>query len=389
MKEAIERSQPGNHSAARGSRQGSLSLAPDCNNKMPMQLDHVRRIYVRAPNWVGDLVMATSAFRRVREAFPEAHICCGVRPFLRPLLSGASWFDEYLDVPKARGVRGLLRQVRELKDKRCDLAIVLPNSLETGLVPFLARVPLRLGYRQGRPFLMNLGLRARSNRKLFVRHGPRRIPKPMPFYYEDLLDELGLARVDVHPVLAITADERRFIDAWLAQRAVPSDARIALLNAGANYGGSKLWEPERWTQLALLLRARGLTPIFLAGPNDKELVQKIAGDAQAIAAVDPVLPVDTLKPLVERAALMVTTDAGPRHIAVAFHVPVVCLMGPNDPRYTSYCLDESIVIRKELPCSPCQLKVCPLGRRNCMKFITVDEVVAAADQLLARFPRAT
>ena len=353
-----------------------------------MERRDVRRIFVRAPNWVGDLVMATSAFRRIRESFPDAHIACAVRPFLKPLLHGSKWFDEFLEAGKAGGIRGLFRQVRELRQRAFDLAIVLPNSLETGLVPFLARVPRRLGYRQGRPGLMNLGLRAQGNRGLLRRHGPRRVPKPMPYYYEDLLDVLALPRVDIRPTLAITAEERAFLAGWLARHGVEDGRRLALLNAGASYGASKLWEVDRWVRVAREVTSKfGLLPILLAGPNDKDLVVEIARKAGALAAVDPSLPVDTLKPLCERADLMITTDAGPRHLAVAFRVPVVCLMGPNDPRYTEYCMDETIVVRKEIECSPCQLKVCPLGHRRCMTEITVEEVLVAAEQVIARSPK--
>src|SRR5262249_22511076 len=178
----------------------------------------VRRIYVRAPNWVGDLVMATSAFRRVREAFPKAHIACGIRPFLRPLLNGTTFFDEFLAAPKGGGLPGLIRQVRELREREFDLAVVLPNSLVTALVTYLAGIPRRLGYRQGRPGLLNLGLHVASNRRLWVRHGPRRVPKPMPYYYEELLDLLDVPRVELRPVLVTTEDERSRIERWLEER---------------------------------------------------------------------------------------------------------------------------------------------------------------------------
>jgi heptosyltransferase-2 len=87
---------------------------------------------------------------------------------------------------------------------------------------------------------------------------------------------------------------------------------------------------------------------------------------------------------VRRGTLMVTGDTGPRHLAVAFDRPVVCLIGPNDPNYTNYCLERTTLIRKDLPCSPCQRKVCPLGHHRCMRDITVAEVEAAGIDLLRR-----
>ncbi|MFA6344783.1 MAG: glycosyltransferase family 9 protein, partial [Syntrophales bacterium] len=90
-----------------------------------------------------------------------------------------------------------------------------------------------------------------------------------------------------------------------------------------------------------------------------------------------------LKPLIQRCNLLVTNDTGPRHIAVAFGVPVVVIMGPTDPRYTSANLDKSVVIRKTLDCSPCHKKVCPWDHR-CMTEIRPEEVLGEAIKLLER-----
>jgi heptosyltransferase-2 len=340
-----------------------------------------RRIFVRAPNWVGDLVMATPAFARIRAGYPDAHITVGLRPYLRTLLDGNAWFDEVVDLPKS-GALGLWRQARALRRSGFDLAIVLPNSPSAGLLALLAGIPVRLGYRQGRPLLMNMGLRAPRARRLFGR-GPRRVPSPMPRYYHALLDLLGLPPGGERGELAVTADERERCDRWFAERGVPAAAPVVAMNAGASFGASKMWEPRRFARVASALRARGYVVVLLSGPGEVDTVRAIAAESGALAAIDPILPVGMLKPMIQRAALLVTTDSGPRHVAVAFDVPVVCLIGPTDSRYTDYCLDKTILLRKDLDCVPCQKKVCPLGHHDCMNEIAVDEVLAAADRLLA------
>jgi heptosyltransferase-2 len=354
---------------------------------MPRRFDPstVRRIFVRAPNWVGDLVMATASFARIRAAFPEAHIACGLRPNLRPLLAGTTWFDELVDTPRAGGLAGLRAQVRAMRERRYDLAVVMPNSLETALVPFLARVPGRLGYRQGRPLLLTMGPKARVRRRWFQRRvGPRRVPEPMPQYYRKLLDGLGIPGDELHPHLAVTSAERQWVAQDLAARGVPAESRLLLLVVGANYGSSKLWLPERFAEAARhFQQAHGMRALVVVGPAEVELGERIAREADALALTQPVLPLDKLKALVERSALMITGDTGPRHVAVAFDKPVVCLMGPSDPDYTDYCMERTALIRKDLPCSPCQRKVCPLGHHRCMRDITVAEVIAAGERLLA------
>lgn len=348
--------------------------------------DTVARIWVRAPNWLGDFVMATASFRRLRDAFPKAHITVGMRPFLRDLLRGSDWFDEVVDTPSFRSPAALWRQVSAMRRQRFDLAVVLPNSPATGLVPFLARVPRRLGYRQGRPGLMNLGRKANVRRRWFQRRqGPRRWPTPMPNYYHDLLDELGLPPGGVHPELFVTDEAEAWVDEHLRSLAIDPGTPLVLLTVGANYGASKLWMPERFSAAARRLQdERGMRALVLVGPKEVDLGNKIAAEGDAIAMTDPVLRLDRLLALVRRSALMITGDTGPRHLAVAFDRPVVCLMGPNDPNYTSYCMEHQIVIRKELECSPCQRKICPLGHHECMRQITVDEVLREGDALLAR-----
>lgn len=327
--------------------------------------------------------MATSAFARLRRGFPRARITCGLRGYLRPLLSGEDWFDRVVETPRAGGLRGLLQQIAEMRKSAYDLAIVLPNSMETGLVPFLAGVPLRLGYRQARPGIMNLGLKSPRTRGFLRRRGPRRVPEPMPIYYARLLDVLGLPPGGTRGELRVSDVERGALADWMKARGMQPEARPVLLTAGASFGASKLWDPERFAAVARHFQEkRGLPCVVLAGPREVALADGIARSSGAVAATDPVLPLDLLKALVERCSLMVTGDTGPRHIAVAFDRPVVCIMGPSDPRYTSYCLEKTAVLRVELDCSPCQRPVCPLGHHDCMRLVTVAEVVEAGERLL-------
>jgi len=354
--------------------------------KSTVDLSRVRRIWVRAPNWLGDVVMATASFARVRAAFPEAHVTAGMRGFLRPLVADSGFFDALVETPRMKGVGALWREVQAMRAQRFDLAIVLPNSLATGLVPFLAGVPLRLGYQQGRPGLMNLGARASVRRRWWQkREGPRRWPSPMPEYYRDLLDLLGLPEGGVHPQLTVTPQDEAWVDEHLRSLGVAPDARLLQLVVGANFGASKLWVPERFAAVARHFQERhGMRALVLVGPSEVELGERIATEGGAIAMSKPVLGLDKLKALVRRATLMVTGDTGPRHLAVAFDRPVVCLIGPTDSNYTNYCMEQTVLIRKELECAPCQKKVCPLGHHRCMRDITVEEVIAAGERLLAR-----
>jgi heptosyltransferase-2 len=82
--------------------------------------------------------------------------------------------------------------------------------------------------------------------------------------------------------------------------------------------------------------------------------------------------------------LSVSTDSGPRHIAAAFGVPTVALVGPIDPLCGRSDPRRCVEIRLDLPCSPCGRRVCPLGHNDCMRRITPEQVGEAALALLAR-----
>src|SRR5207249_12004211 len=100
---------------------------------------------------------------------------------------------------------------------------------------------------------------------------------------------------------------------------------------------------------------------------------------------DVPLSLGLTKACVRRADLLVTTDSGPRHFAAAFDRPVVTLYGPTHIAWTETYYPGAVDLQKKVACGPCQLRVCPLDHR-CMKELTPDEVFAAAERLLDRFP---
>jgi len=356
---------------------------------MKINAKKIEKVFVRAPNWLGDVIMATPSFARIRSAFIDAEITCGIKPGHQAILDGSRSFDAYMPMKGQKGRRAFFEDVRRLREKDFDLAILFPNSLSSALMCLVAGVPYRLGYTQGRRLLMTHGLKARiPKRRDGKRFGPRRVPVPMPQYYAALLDTQDMPLVDFHPLLRITDEEESQAAACLDRLGIGPEEDLILLNPGAAFGSSKLWYPENWARLADSLQDR-LGPrarqLVLVGPGEEEIARAITARSQTQiqAAIDPLIPLGPLKAVVRRARIMVTTDSGPRHIAVAFDRPHVVLMGPTHPDYTSATLDHGVVIRHEVDCGPCHLKTCPLDHR-CMTLITPDEVLAASLNLLSR-----
>jgi heptosyltransferase-2 len=333
------------------------------------------RILVRVPTWVGDAVMATPVFRALRAAHPAAEIVLEGRPVLEELLRGLASFDRWLADPGA-GARGLLARARRIRRERCDWAVLLPDSPRAALGPFLARVPRRVGYSRDplRRVLLTDSLDP-------PRQGGRRVPVPMTERYLRITRRLGVPDRGTHLELAVDPGARERVEARLCGLGVAPGEPVAAVTPGAGFGSSKLWPPEHFAAACDGLAARlGLRPVLAPGPGEGEIAARIQTQSGAGVRLDPG-GLAELVALVERSALVLTNDTGPRHIAVALNRPAVVLMGPTDPEITAQHLERQRVLREPVACSPCQLKTCPIDHR-CLTRLSPERAVAAAAELL-------
>ncbi len=343
------------------------------------------RILVRAPNWVGDVVMATPLLRTLRESQPRARISVLALPSGAAVLEGLRTFDEtivYRRKDEHAGLSGMLRLAKDLRARRFDLAVCCPNSFSQALLLRLAGIPRRLGWSYGgRGFLL-------TDRLAPEMRGHRRVPRPMPQYYLDLARRLGCEVLSPHAQLAATPAGEEEAARFLEGRGVADGTPLVGFNVGAAFGPSKLWNARGFAGVAEgLRRARGMRPVVLCGPGEEKLGREIedvvGGDV--VRTSDGVLSLAGLKSLVRRLRLLVTTDTGPRHFAIAFDVPYVCVMGSTDPQMTDQPEARGEVVRLDppLPCMPCHEKVCPLGHHRCLEDLGPAPVLAACDRVLA------
>src|SRR3954467_6527766 len=109
-----------------------------------------QRILVKEVNWLGDVVMSLPALRAVRTSFPNAHMSVLIKAELASFFDGAEWIDEIIPYRIRKGfLKGLAdrgKLTAELRGKKFDLAILFPNSFDSALWPFLARIPHRAGF---------------------------------------------------------------------------------------------------------------------------------------------------------------------------------------------------------------------------------------------------
>ena len=336
------------------------------------------RILVRAPNWVGDVVMATPALRALARAHPGAELTVEARGYLRELLEPLPHVTHFR-VDSGKGLANLRRRVRRTRRGRFDWAVILPDSPRSALGPCLARVPRRVGYTRGplrRPLLTQALPQPTED--------ARRAPISMIERYLVITRALGCPDAGAGMEVPVTDAARAVVARRLEALGLGDEPPFCLAIPGASFGASKLWPAASFARACEGIGSEeGLPTLLAPGPGEEGVARAVAeGCAGAHVLDEPVLSLGELAALVARARLVVTNDTGPRQIAVALGVPAVVLMGPTDPRYTQHHLARQAVLRAEVDCAPCGEKICPTDHR-CMTRIEPERVVAEAARLLA------
>ncbi len=336
---------------------------------------------IRGTNWIGDVVMTLPAITAVREAYPEARISILVKPWVADLLRISPDVDEVIVYERPgvhEGIGGLFRLVRELKTKKFDMAILLQNAIEAAIIAWLARIPVRAGYNT-------------DGRGIFLTHSAIRSKEILRVhqveYYLGMLKALGLGagRKDVR--LLIGEEEKAFSDRILKERGIAEASLLIGLAPGATYGPAKRWYPERFASVADRLIERFSARVLLFGSaGDHEVARSIQGKARnALVDLTGETTLREAISLIARCRLFVSNDSGLMHVAGALGTPTVAIFGSTNPLTTSPVGQKSIVITKNVDCSPCLKKTCPTDF-ICMDLITTDEVYNTAVALLIIHP---
>ncbi len=384
--------------------------------KPPLPEDEPKSILVVLPTWVGDFVMATPVLRAIRGRFAGARITFLMEPNLRELVRGGDWMDECLEWPPAAKRRpwdvAYRRLARELRARRFDWAVLLPNSARSAVMAFMARAKRRIGYqRDGRGFLLTDRIPLRNLRRTGLvssktnleprrgldpaaraayhveagipdRSGGRYEPMPLVEYYADLAEHIGCERPGDELELFTTPDCDRSVAERIGQTCT---GPLVVISPGAKFGAAKCWPADRFAEAAdLLVKEFGAEVVVTCGPGEESIARAIGSAMRARAKLldDPPLTLGELKSLVRRCDLLLCNDAGPRHIGKAFGVGVVTVFGPTHPLWTATRYGHERIVRIDVECGPCQQRVCPLGHLQCMTGVTVEMVIGAARELL-------
>jgi heptosyltransferase-2 len=352
----------------------------------------VKRLVIRAPNWLGDVVMALPAMAAARARFADVHLAVAAIPSIAPL------FDEETSAAPDSVVTLADRdaEIAALRAGGFDAVLLFPNSFRSALAARRAGIPERWGYGAGvrRVLLTRAVARPRGRRH-------------QSDYYRELVKGLGIPPTVSEPNIVPRPATLARADALLASHGIsapgaagsgapmPSTfSRTVGFAPGAAYGHAKRWPPRMVAEtIVRLTRDAGVRCVLFGAGGDRDSGREIESSLPSDLGLVNLIGRTDLRLLVgaiSRCAAFVSNDSGAMHLAAALGVPVAAMFGPTDERATAPLggrgRDGAIVTPDVLThavfCRPCMLRDCPIDHR-CMKGITVDAVVTAVTRRLA------
>jgi len=328
---------------------------------------------------LGDIVHAIPVAAALRRAFPSARIDWLVSAKHREILDLVPVIDRRLvinDRGDAAGGTSLPGALRELRRARYDVAIDLQGLIKSAVIARSAGAARTVGFS------------ARYVRERLARLFYTAVYDPGGAGMFDRRETRHVVRINLGllGLLGVRAAEPEFpieqVDSSAAREMRDrAGGRYALLNPGAAWP-NKRWPPERLAAVATAVRLRhGLASVVLWGPGERALGEEVVGRAGGAAILSPKTSIADLVALARGAAVMVSGDTGPTHIAAAVGTPLVGLYGPTRAERNGPWLPEDVTVSRADTCECHHLRRC---RRQtmCLLDIGVDEVIGAVDRRL-------
>jgi heptosyltransferase-2 len=325
----------------------------------------LKKILIRAPNWLGDAVMAEPTIRDIRLHLPCAEISLLAPDGVSELLARDPAIDVFLPFSRTKEKKQseIARIDAYLQESAYDLAILMTGSFSTAWQMAKAHIPIRIGFsgHWRRPFLTHPVQPPQEREHLVTT-------------YRRLLAPIGIPSCSASPELFLSSGEKEHARGFLEAHGVDKEDRLIGINPGAAYGAAKCWPPENFQKLtAKLLDDEKVRIIYFGDNASKQLVDAICSKFN-----ERVINCSGGTTLREAMALInccdhfITNDSGPMHIRAAFGKPLLAIFGSTDIIKTGP-YDTGRVISKDSPCGPCCLRRCPIDFR-CMRQLSPEEV---------------
>ena len=325
-----------------------------------------------APQWIGDAVMTEPLLRVLAQRGETLSVAA--MPWVAPIYRAMPHVDEVIELPFPRGGLhwGARRNLASQWRGRFERAYVGPNSWKSALLPWMAGIPVRVGYHgEARLGLLN-----------------QRLPNPEKNHRGAMVAHyLALAQMQadssMQPKLDLSLD---LLKATLLNFDLKLGA-YAVFAPGAEYGPAKRWPAAYFAELGL---RTGLPVVLLGSAKEAALCDEIA---QSIHQERPKTArnlagktdLSQAMALIASSQAMLSNDSGLMHVAAAMGVPQVAVFGSSSPLHTPPLSDKAVVLwlkneasyQPPLDCAPCFQRTCPLGHMRCLNDLTPERVEQA------------
>ena len=331
--------------------------------------DEVRRLLLIKPSSLGDIVHALPTLAALKSLYPRAAVSWVVKRQWAGLVERAQGVDEVIAV--AGGLRGWLSQVPRIRAARFDLVVDLQGLFRSGALAWLSGCSRRVGLasgREGSPWLYT-----------------ERVPVPAgPLHAVDryllVAAALGAPRME-SPVFRFRdrPEDEHAVEQLLRQQGVPRDRPWLAMNVSARWL-TKRWPAAHFAEAADALMRDGLGPVvFIGGPAERPESEGVRAMMRTTAVdLTGQTAVGLLPTLLRQAAVLITNDSGPMHIAASVGTPVVALFGPTDPLRTGPYGHGHSILTHDVECRPCLSRQCRHSVfMACLSGIAPEQVVRA------------
>ena len=328
------------------------------------------KILIIAPNWIGDAVMTEPLITQLKNNHPDSLIDVIATPWVASVMRAIPAINEVIIGDFKHGLLQWAERkqlAKQLKLLGYTHAYVLPNSFKSALIPWLAKIPNRIGYKgemRWRLITAPLDNPSRSNRPSMSSHyfalsGIQAKDTPQP--------KLEL------PKLFLNEMKEKL-------QVIQNHDKLFILCPGAEYGPAKQWPIEHFGKLAQMLieQNRKALVLILGSKKESSLADQIVSLSNSNNQVINWCGQTTLDEAMACIAVadkVISNDSGLMHIAAAFRRPQVAIFGSSDPRHTPPLSPEAKVHWLQLECSPCFKRTCPLGHLKCLVDIQPQDVL--------------
>ncbi len=325
-----------------------------------------------APQWIGDAVMTEPLLRVLAQRGERLSVAA--MPWVAPIYSAMPQVAEVIELPFSRGALQwwARRSFAKAWRGRFERAYIAPNSWKSALLPWMAGIPVRVGYHgEARYGLLN-----------------QRLPKPDKGHRGAMVAHyLALAQAEADPTwqpkldlpLAVLKNTLLHFDLKLGAYAV--------FAPGAEYGPAKRWPVAYFADMGVRI---GLPVVVLGSPKESVMCEDIADQINRLAprrarSLAGLTDLQQAMALIASAQVMLSNDSGLMHVAAALGVPQVAVFGSSSPLHTPPLNDkaQALWLKNEpsyqppLDCAPCFARSCPLGHLRCLNDLTPERVEQA------------